>query len=222
LIDQQMPGCDGAELGRRINADPLLKSTRLVLLTSSGQHGEGQRFAALGFAGYLLKPVAQRDLTNCLMLVLSAKAEDWHSRTQPIVTLQHVSAQRGRDRRRILLAEDNAVNEKVACRTLQRLGYHVDAVHDGREAVTAWQTGLYDLILMDCQMPELDGYETTQRIRTMPEHKSMRIIAMTANAMRGESEKCLDAGMDDYLSKPVRLESLRDMLARWMPAEKKD
>jgi two-component system, sensor histidine kinase and response regulator len=217
LIDQQMPGCDGAELGRRINADPLLKSTRLVLLTSSGQHSEGRRFAALGFAGYLLKPVAQRDLTNCLMLVLSAKAEDWHSRTQPIVTLQHVSAQRGRDRRRILLAEDNAVNEKVACRTLQRLGYHVDAVHNGREAVTAWQTGLYDLILMDCQMPVLDGYEATAEIRNL-ERAGQRIpiVALTAHAMKNDDLKCIAAGMDDHLTKPIDRERLRLCLDHYL------
>jgi signal transduction histidine kinase/DNA-binding response OmpR family regulator len=217
LIDHQMPGCDGAELGRRINADPLLNATRLVLLTSSGQHGEGQRFAALGFAGYLLKPVAQRDLTSCLMLVLSAKAEDWHSRTQPIVTLPHVSAESGRDRRRILLAEDNAVNEKVATRTLQRLGYRVDAVRNGREAVTAWQTGLYDLILMDCQMPVLDGYEATAEIRNL-ERAGQRIpiVALTAHAMKNDDLKCLAAGMDDHLTKPIDRERLRLCLDHYL------
>jgi signal transduction histidine kinase/CheY-like chemotaxis protein len=210
LIDQQMPDCDGAELGRRINADPLLNSTRLVLLTSSGPQSEGHRFAELGFAGYLLKPVAQRDLTSCLVLVLSGKAEHWHTRTQPIVTQQLAAAQRGRERRRILLAEDNVVNEKVARHTLQRLGFHVDAVSNGREAVTAWQTGRYDLILMDCQMPELDGYEATREIRIREQGgKHIPIVALTAHAMKDDDLKCKAAGMDDHLTKPIDRERLR-------------
>jgi signal transduction histidine kinase/CheY-like chemotaxis protein len=217
LIDQQMPGCDGADLGRRINADPLLKSTRLVLLTSSGQHSEAHRFAELGFAGYLLKPVAQRDLTNCLMMVLPVDAEEWHAQTQPIVTQQQVSAHRGREKRRILLAEDNAVNEKVACHTLLRLGYHVDAVRNGREAVTAWQTGRYDLILMDCQMPVLDGYEATGEIRNLEQGlRHIPIVALTAHAMKGDDLKCMAAGMDGHLTKPLDRERLRLCLDHYL------
>ncbi len=204
LIDHQMPGCDGAELGRRINADPLLKSTRLVLLTSSGRRAEGERFAELGFAGYLLKPIAQSDLANCLMQVLSGSAEDWHSRTQPIVTQQHAGARPGRENRRILLAEDNVVNEKVATRTLQKLGYRVDAVRDGRAAVAAWESGRYDLILMDCQMPELDGYEATREIRRREQGlRHIPIVALTAHAMKDDDLKCKAAGMDHHLTKPL-------------------
>ena len=121
---------------------------------------------------------------------------------------------------RILLAEDNLINQKVALGLLNNIGYKADVASNGLEVLAALDVRPYDLILMDCQMPELDGYETTHRIRTRPDTASMRIIAMTANAMRGESEKCLEAGMDDYLSKPVRLETLRDMLARWMPEKK--
>jgi two-component system sensor histidine kinase/response regulator len=215
LIDHQMPDCDGAELGRRINADPDLKSTRLVLLTSSGQHGEEQQFAALGFAGFLLKPVAQRDLVDCLQLVLSGKAEDWHTRTQSIVNRHHLGAQRGRDKHRILLAEDNIVNEKVACRTLEKLGYRVDAVRNGREAVTAWETGRYDLILMDCQMPELDGYEATREIRSRESGgQHIPIVALTAHAMKDDDLKCKAAGMDDYITKPLDRELLDSCLER--------
>jgi signal transduction histidine kinase/CheY-like chemotaxis protein len=220
LIDQQMPGCDGAELGRLINVDPLLKSTRLVLLTSSGQQSEGQRFAELGFAGYLLKPVAQRDLASCLILVLSGKAESWHTRTQPIVTQQRVAEQRGRERRRILLAEDNVVNEKVARHTLQRLGFHVDSVGNGREAVTAWQTGRYDLILMDCQMPELDGYEATREIRNRERgEQHIPIVALTAHAMKDDDLKCIAAGMDDHLTKPLDRDRLRLCLDHHLGAD---
>ncbi len=210
LIDQQMPDCDGAELGRRINADPLLKSTRLVLLTSSGQHSEAQHFAELGFAGYLLKPVARRDLTDCLMKVLSLKAEDWHGQTQPIVTVDPFGRRNGRGKRRILLAEDNAVNEKVASHTLRRLGYAVDSVSNGRDAVTAWQTEQYDLILMDCQMPVLDGYEATGEIRELEqEGRRIPIVALTAHAMKGDDLKCAAAGMDDHLTKPIDRERLK-------------
>ena len=220
LIDQQMPGCDGAELGRRIAADPLLKSTRLVLLTSSGQHSEGQRFVELGFAGYLLKPIAQRDLTSCLRLLLSGNAEPWHARTQGIVT-HHVAAQRGGEIRRILIAEDNIVNEKVARHSLQRLGFHVDAVKNGREAVTAWQTGRYDLILMDCQMPELDGYEATREIRHRERGRQhIPIVALTAHAMKDDDLKCKAAGMDDHLSKPLDRERLRLCLDHYLGVDR--
>jgi signal transduction histidine kinase/DNA-binding response OmpR family regulator len=217
LIDQQMPDCDGAELGRRINADPLLKATRLVLLTSSGQHSEAHQFAELGFAGYLLKPVARRDLADCLMKVLSLKAEEWHGRTQPIVTLQQISARNGREKRRILLAEDNAVNEKVASHTLRKLGYHVDTVSNGRDAVTAWQTEHYDLILMDCQMPVLDGYEATGEIRGLEQGgQRIPIVALTAHAMKGDDLKCAAAGMDDHLTKPLDRERLKLCLDHYL------
>jgi CheY-like chemotaxis protein len=217
LIDHQMPDCDGAELGRSINADPALKSTRLVLLTSSGQRAEGRRFAELGFAGYLLKPIAQCDLANCLMRVLSGSAVDWHSQTQPIVTQQHIGEGRGSVNRRILLAEDNVVNEKVATRTLQKLGYLVDAVANGREAVTAWESGRYDLILMDCQMPELDGYEACREIRSREQGiRHIPIVALTAHAMKDDDLKCKAAGMDYHLTKPLDRKALELCLDHYL------
>jgi two-component system, sensor histidine kinase and response regulator len=215
LIDHQMPDCDGEELGRRINApDSLLKSTRLVLLTSSGQKSDVTRFEELGFAGFLLKPVALRELAACLETVLSAEAADWHSRTQKIVTqrLPTLEVQR----RRILLAEDNLVNEKVATHTLRRLGYEVHAVANGRDAVTAWQDGRYDLILMDCQMPVLDGYEATREIRTLEAgERRIPIVALTAHAMKDDDAKCIAAGMDHHLTKPLdraRLQACLDQI----------
>jgi len=214
LIDEQMPSCNGAELARLIKADPLLNSTRLVLMSSSGQRSQEQRSAEPGFAGYLLKPVAQRDLASCLKRVLAGNAEPWHVRTQTIV-MRHPEAQRSSDRHHILIAEDNVVNEKVARHSLQRLGYHVDAVKNGREAVTAWQTGRYDLILMDCQMPELDGYEATREIRTRERGlQHIPIVALTAHAMKDDDLKCKAAGMDDHLTKPLDRERLRLCLDR--------
>jgi PAS domain S-box-containing protein len=219
LIDHQMPGCDGAQLGRLINADLDLKSTRLVLLTSSGQHHERQTVAELGFAGYLLKPVIQRDLIDVLPLVLAGAAKDWHTGTLPIITRQQLQELRGRDKRRILVAEDNAVNRMVACRLLQKMGYRVDIVNDGRQAVAAWKSGRYDLIVMDCQMPELNGYEAAMEIRRLeadgPDKRHIPIIALTAHAMPGAERECKAAGMDAYLSKPIdraRLESYLDDL----------
>jgi signal transduction histidine kinase/DNA-binding response OmpR family regulator len=215
LIDHYMPDCDGAELGRRIKADPVLKSTRMVLLTSSGLRGEGAHFAELGFAGYLLKPVAQRDLNDCLILPSSGGAGDWHERAQPAGAPLHARAQGSRGKRSILLAEDNAVNEKVASRTLQKLGYHVVAVSNGREAVTAWETGRFDLILMDCQMPVLDGYEATREIRSRERgEQHIPIVALTAHAMKDDDLKCKAAGMDDFITKPIDRDRLELCLER--------
>ena len=222
LVDHQMPGIDGAELGRIIVKDTELKSTRLVLLTSSGQRGDGQLFADIGFAGYLLKPVTQRDLTDCLRLILVQDAEAWHMQSQPIVTRHALRAQRARTRNWILLAEDNPVNQKVATRMLEKLEYRVDVAGDGRTAVDAWQAGHYDLILMDCQMPELDGYEATREIRRLENGaRHIPIVALTAHAMKGADETCIAAGMDAYLSKPIDRNDLAATLARFLSEDVK-
>ena len=220
LIDHQMPDCDGAELGRRINAaDSPLKSTRLVLLTSSGQKSDVTQFEELGFAGFLLKPVALRELAACLETVLAAEASEWHSRTQGIVTLQPTSPEV--KRRRILLAEDNPVNEKVATHTLRRLGYEVHGVANGQDAVTAWRDGRYDLILMDCQMPVLDGYEATREIRTLEAGKRrIPIVALTAHAMKDDDAKCMAAGMDHHLTKPLDRERLQACLDQYFEVDR--
>jgi len=214
LLDHQMPICDGAELGRMIVNDEQLCQSRLVLLTSSAQRGEGRLFADIGFAGYLLKPVTQRDLVDCLAMVMAKDAGEWHMKTQPIVTQHELRTQRKRNRNRILLAEDNLVNQKVATRLLERLNFRVDVVGNGRDAVDAWQSGRYDLILMDCQMPELDGYEATREIRRAENGmKRVPIVALTAHAMKGADEECRAAGMDGYLSKPIDLQQLEAALS---------
>jgi signal transduction histidine kinase/CheY-like chemotaxis protein len=216
LIDHHMPDCDGAELGSRINADFGINATRLILLTSSARQGDAGRFEAMGFAGFLLKPVAFRELARCLEAVLSSQAQEWHNRTQPIVTRAFIAS--ANTRRRILLAEDNPVNEKVATHTLRRLGYEVHAVPNGLEAVNAWRTGHYDLILMDCQMPVLDGYEATREIRRLETHdRHIPIVALTAHAMKGDDLKTRAAGMDHHLTKPLdpdRLQACLDAYCR--------
>jgi CheY-like chemotaxis protein/HPt (histidine-containing phosphotransfer) domain-containing protein len=217
LLDFHMPDCDGLELGQRINADPRLEDTRLILLTSSGQRGDARRCAELGFAGYLLKPVVRHDLVECMLLVMSATGADWQSGSHPIVTRQEVRANRARSARRILLAEDNVVNQKVAAAVLEKLGHQVDAVQNGREAVEAWRSGRYDLILMDCQMPEQDGYEATREIRRIEAaagNVHIPIVALTAHAIQGTELQCREAGMDDYLTKPLDRDRLADSLER--------
>jgi PAS domain S-box-containing protein len=217
LLDHQMPGCDGATLGKTILSEAALRGARLILLTSSGQRGDGRMFSELGFAGYLLKPVTHRDLTDCLMMVLGTQAEGWRMATQPIVTRHALRSQRQRESHHILLAEDNVVNQKVACRTLEKLGYRVDVAPDGQAAFDAWQSGRYHLILMDCQMPVMDGYETTRKIRASESgDRHIPIIALTAHAMKGADNECRVAGMDDYLSKPIDREQLQNALSRWL------
>jgi PAS domain S-box-containing protein len=217
LLDHQMPGYDGAKLGKAINSEQELRVTRLILLTSSGQRGDGQKFADLGFAGYLLKPVTRRDLIDCLSMVLGVRAEAWHEKSQPIVTGHVLRSQRTQEPYRILLAEDNLVNQKVAARMLEKLGYRVDIAADGEATVNAWASGVYDLILMDCQMPIMDGYEATRTIRARElNNKRIPIVALTAHAMKGADDKCIAAGMDDYLSKPLDRSQLDGCIRRWL------
>jgi two-component system, sensor histidine kinase and response regulator len=215
LLDYHMPECDGEQLGRLIRTYDHLTHTRLVLLTSSGHRGDAQRFADLGFAGYLVKPITRRDLTACLSLIMSNSAESWKRRAQPLVTRHQVRAVRVDGERRILLAEDNPVNQKVARMVLEKLGLDVTVVNNGREAVAAWKAGGIDLILMDCQMPELDGYEATREIRRQEMgRKAIPIVALTAHAMKGDDDKCKAAGMDDYLTKPLDRAKLTACLER--------
>jgi signal transduction histidine kinase/ligand-binding sensor domain-containing protein/DNA-binding response OmpR family regulator/HPt (histidine-containing phosphotransfer) domain-containing protein len=215
VLDYMMPGCDGFELGRRIASDERFKTTRLVLLTSACGIRSADDFAQLGFAAYLLKPVSQRDLRECLARVMAVEAAQWHLRTQPIVI-----AGRLRDsfnEPRILLAEDNLVNQKVARGTLERMGYKVDIVSNGAEAVAAWEAGRYQAILMDCQMPVMDGYQAAREIRSRERGaERVPIIALTADAMKGAEQLCRDAGMDDYLTKPLDRVRLGETIDRYL------
>ena len=175
-----------------------------MLLTSSGHRGDGKLFADLGFAAYLLKPVTQRDLIEALIIVLGENAETWRRTQQPIVTHDALVIARSRRRERILLAEDNPINQKVAVRMLERLGFRVEVVANGREAVEACASHDYGRVLMDCQMPVLDGYAATREIRKAEgTSRHTPIVALTAHAMKGADEECLAAGMDAYLTKPI-------------------
>jgi CheY-like chemotaxis protein len=151
--------------------------------------------------------------------VLGASSEDWHAQSQPIVTQHELQTMRAREKKiRVLLAEDNVVNQKVATKMLEKLGCAVEVAPNGKEAVRIWQGGHFDMILMDCQMPEMDGYEATREIRARePKTQRIPIIALTAHAMKGADAECRAAGMDDYITKPIDRELLRSCLERYEP-----
>ncbi len=216
ILDMQMPGMSGEELGKAIKADPGLADTRLVMMTALGRRGDTKRLKEIGFAAYLTKPLRQSDLYDTLAAVLNGES---NTAERSLIT-RHSIREARRGKARILLAEDNPVNRKVALAVLRKLGLAVDAAVNGAEAVKALETLSYDLVLMDCQMPEMDGYEATAAIRN-PQSKvrnhDIPIVAMTAHAMQGDHQKCLDAGMNDYLSKPVDPDALVEMLEKWLP-----
>ncbi|MBC7984575.1 MAG: PAS domain-containing protein, partial [Candidatus Obscuribacterales bacterium] len=218
LIDFQMPDMDGAMLGERINADAHLSRTRVIMLTSMDRHGDVGQFAAMGFAGYLSKPVRARELLDCIDRVLAREARDWHSHSQPLVTRNALNESKVAQRfsGRVLLVEDNVVNQKVAQQFLKRLGCEVLVAENGIEGVKAYETGQFDIVLMDLQMPVMDGYAATRRIRDFQGWgKRVPIVALTANAMPGQLERCLAAGMDDFLTKPLDVKRLREVLDKF-------
>ena len=218
LSDLQMPGMDGEMLGRAINADSALSAARVVLLTSMDRHGDLGRFATLGFAGYLSKPVRRRELLACLEDVLRHDAREWHLQTQPIVTSNAAKQKAAAPAfaGRVLLVEDNLVNQKVATRCLERLGCRVTIAGNGAEGVDAYAEGRFEIVFMDIQMPVMDGYAATQRIRELQQGGTrIPIVALTANAMVGQLEECLAAGMDGLLTKPIDVERLEQTLRQW-------
>jgi len=220
LLDMHMPGMDGMQLACEIRRRPELAGTHLIMLTSLGERGDAARFLQAGFAAYLTKPLRQSQLYECLSRTLGRAPL---GRVRPATGAgprrlpTPVAA--GQPRGRILVAEDNPTNQLVAIKVLEKLGYRADAVGNGEEALAALSSLPYDLVLMDCQMPELDGFEAAQRIRQGAAGAAavhLPIIAMTAFAMKGDRERCLAAGMDDYLSKPVQPGELNQMLQRWL------
>ena len=222
LLDMMMSDMSGEQLGRAVKADAEIKETRLVMLSSPGRQGKAPRLEEAGFAGCLAKPVKPSLLFDCLLTEFGIQASETGEAAAGRLAARRMLAEdksRARARRgkaRILLAEDNPVNQKVALKVLEKLGYRADAVGNGLEAVQALDTIPYDIVLMDCQMPEMDGYEATGRIRSMQRDKHTPIIAMTANSMKGDREKCLQAGMDDYLSKPFTAPVLAEVIDKWL------
>ncbi len=216
LVDFQMPVMDGVKFAKFVKADLRIAETKLVLLTSVGQRGETRHLQRFGFAGYLVKPVKPARLLDCILLVFAGPVDGAPEQPEPFITRHTISESRGNTKFRVLVAEDNVVNQKVARGILQKHGFRVDVVANGLEAIDAVKTFHYDAILMDCQMPELDGYATTRAIRQLPGKQSSIIIAMTAHAMAEDRDRCIAAGMDDYVSKPVEVKSLIKTLEKYL------
>lgn len=234
ILDMHMPGMDGETLGRKIKQDSHLKNTVLVLMTSIGKRGDAKRLEKIGFVGYLTKPLKQSQLYDCLVTVSGLRNEPAWEQPMPIFT-RHTICKKPQRTAHILLAEDNITNQKVALNTLKKFGYSVDVVKNGKEAVETLKKIPYDIVLMDCQMPGMDGYEATNEIRKWEKKlkdrstdcshsdlestagsKRVPIIAMTAHALRGDREKCLNAGMDDYIAKPINPKKLADVIEKWL------
>jgi len=205
ILDMQMPEMDGAMLAGKIRQYRDEKSLPLLMLTSVGSRTEVERSAATQFAGFLTKPIKASQLYNALVDIFAQRPARGAQLTQPQVD----STLGTRHPLRILLAEDNLVNQKVAALILHKMGYRADIAGNGLEVLEALQRQPYDVVLMDVQMPEMDGLDATRRIRTdFAAEQQPRVIAMTAEAMQGDREICLAAGMDDYITKPVHIEEL--------------
>jgi CheY-like chemotaxis protein len=217
---------DGLTLARAIKADPTIASTRLIALATLGKHLSEEQLAEAGLAAYLVKPIKQSRLLDCLVNVIGGGTpEDVFSKAD-VHPLEPIPQTMLAERQsvRILLAEDNPINQKVALGTLKKLGYAADTVNNGSEAIAALKQHGYTVIFMDCQMPEMDGFAATRQIRKIesnpgecPWKNRVHIIALTAIAMQGDREKCLASGMDDYITKPVRLSEMQAALLRWSP-----
>ncbi len=219
IIDMQMPGMDGETLGKLILLDSTLKKTRLLMMTSLGMRGDAKRAEDIGFVAYLTKPVKQLDLFDCISKVLDHEViKEKHA-----ILTRHSIREIRSSSARILVAEDNIVNQKVAIAILKKLGFTAEVVANGAEVLRALELIPFDLVLMDVQMPEMDGFEATHCIRDPRAsvlNREIPIIAMTAHALHGDREKCLEAGMDDYVSKPVSMQALSDVLEKWLPEKR--
>jgi signal transduction histidine kinase/DNA-binding response OmpR family regulator/HPt (histidine-containing phosphotransfer) domain-containing protein len=217
IVDMKMPGMDGIELAEAIKADPAISRVKLIMLTSMvGQLGDAERARQAGIITCLSKPVRQFDLYNCLSRAAAHQPGASEIGARPInVEVEQQAPRQGL----VLLAEDHPINQEVAVAMLEAFGCQVDVASNGREAVDAVKRRDYDVVLMDCQMPEMDGFSATAEIRrgTTADDRRVPIVALTANAMQGDREKCLASGMDDYLPKPFNQDQLHAMLTRWLP-----
>ena len=216
LTDMHMPKMDGFALVERIRQRPELSTATIMMLTSAGHRGDAARCQELGIAAYLLKPIRQSELREAIARVLGARE---HKGAIPLIT--RFSLQDARDPTsvlRVLLAEDNPVNQLLATRLLEKRGHRVVVTANGREALAALEKESYDLVLMDVQMPEMDGFEATAAIREKEKGSGIHqpVIALTAHAMKGDRERCLAGGMDGYLSKPIRLQELDELLEAYV------
>jgi len=228
ILDMQMPEMSGDMLCHEIKKNKQFENLKLIMLTSMGQRGDAQRFSKLGFSAYLLKPVVIDELTKTMEIILDNKQA--LKNASPLVSSHYISSleQPNTDSKiEILLVEDNRINQQVALGILNKFGYSVDIAVNGLDAIKVLEKGednkSYQLILMDCQMPEMDGYQTTEYIRKKSGNlidTNIPIIAMTANTMKGDKEKCLNSGMNDYISKPINPKVLQEKITYWLSFNK--
>ena len=219
ILDMHMPEMDGKTLGQRIKGDDNLKGTQLIMLTSVGQRGDVAQMRKIGFCAYLTKPVKQSHLFDCLATVSGSESKN-QATEAPIITKYFLKEDQ-KQRIRILLAEDNEINQLVALNMLKKFGYRADAVANGVEAVKALEMIPYELVLMDVQMPEMDGFEATRVIRDTGSavlNHHVPIIALTAHAIKGDREECISAGMDDYTTKPIVPKEFQAKIQKWTKA----
>jgi CheY-like chemotaxis protein len=210
VIDYFMPEMDGFILAEKIKNKPELKNIPIVMLTSGGMRGDAARCQRLGISAYLMKPLKQNELLDSVRLTLGAS----HKGQQKIPLITRHNLKENRQGLKILVAEDNIINQKVAVKILEKNGYYVKTASNGKTAVKTWENGNFDLILMDIQMPIVDGIKATELIRKKEKQLGIHtpIIAMTAHAMKGDRERFLKAGMDDYISKPLRPDELLSVI----------
>ena len=220
LVDHRMPGMSGLELVQKIAVRPELSAAAIMMLTSDDYHGTALRCAEMNVGAYLIKPVKQSELLAALRRVLAAPKEMLASRpVAPVAPID--SAAYGL---RILVAEDNVINQKLARRLLEKMGHQVIVAESGLDALAQVQKRTFDVILMDVQMPEMDGFAATQAIREWEKDlgSHIAIIAMTAHAMKGDYEMCLSVGMDGYITKPINTEGLKNIIQQVLHSLEKD
>lgn len=212
----QMPGMDGLEVAERITGDPALSKVKMVMLTSVGFPGDGQLVSQKGLSAYLTKPVRRADLHDTLLTIHGGGDV---AGPRELVTKHSIAENKKHMGLHVLAVEDNLTNQKLMAIMLHKFGCRVTLASDGREAVEAARKNEFDLIFMDCQMPVMDGYQATSAIRRLEEKRGENehtpIVALTANALAGDREKCLSAGMDDYLSKPFKQGKILEVLEKW-------
>lgn len=249
IISDELSDMDWPDFARAVTSDAAVRSTHLIMITSGGRRGDAAMAREAGVAAYLTQPFHQSQLFDCLARVLASRSDGVEAVVPPLITRHSLGEAKAASQGRVLVAEDNSINQKVAVRILEKLGYRVDVVASGTEAVEAVQRIPYAAVFMDCQMPEMDGLEATRLIREREASGSMSrstvqgsrfksesdptttnaetrprvpVIAMTANAMQSNREACLAAGMDDFLSKPVQPQELAKVLHRWLPSQEEN
>ncbi|MEW6260271.1 MAG: response regulator [Thermodesulfobacteriota bacterium] len=218
ILDMLMPEMDGKTLGRRIKTDPSLTQTVLIMLTSAGKRGDATLLQDIGFAAYLTKPVKQQQLRECLSAVLGIPQQAVYKPAAPILTRHRLTEEKKRSIK-ILLVEDNPVNQKVVIKMLKKYGFTADVASNGAEALRCMETSQYHIVFLDVVMPDMDGYQVAATIRdpasSVLQH-DVTLVAMTAHAMKGDREKCLESGMDDYLPKPITPDALLEAIEKWV------